>query len=81
MPRCLVCQKLYEGGRELTCSDECHQELVRQLIAQFGEFKKVVRQSTGIAFKLPTRDIIERGVKEKELDQYPIWEKENARPS
>lgn len=81
MPRCFVCQKLYKGGRELTCSDECHQKLVRQLISQFGEFKKVVRQSTGISYKVPTRDIIERGLKEKELDQYPIWEKENARPS
>jgi len=73
MPRCLICLKTYEVGRELTCSDGCHEELVRQLIASFGEFKKVVRQSTGVAYKVPTRDIIERGLKEEELDQYPLW--------
>ncbi|KKL78846.1 hypothetical protein LCGC14_2020730, partial [marine sediment metagenome] len=66
----------YEVGRELTCSDQCHEDLTRRLIARFGEFKKVVRQSTGVAYKVPTRDIIERGVREQDLDQYPIWDEE-----
>jgi len=57
----------------LTCSDDCHQELVRRLIAQFGEFKKVVRQSTGVAYRVPTIDIIEKGVREQDLDHYPQW--------
>ena len=78
MPSCLVCQQLYNGGRELTCSDECQEELVRRLIAEFGEFKKVVRASTGIAYKVPTRDIIEKGVREQDLDQYPLWEEKVA---
>lgn len=76
MPRCVICDKTYEQGREMTCSDECHEELTRRLIAEFGEFKKVVRQSTGIAYKVPTMDIIERSVKEEELDRYPLWEEE-----
>lgn len=74
MPRCVICLKVYSGGREMTCSDECHQELARRLVAEFGEFKKVVRKTTGVAYKVPTRDIIEHGIKEPELDRYPLWE-------
>jgi len=58
----------------MTCSDECHEELVRRMVARFGEFKKVVRMTTGVAYKVPTRDIIEPGVREQELDRYPLWE-------
>jgi len=58
----------------MTCSDECHEELVRRLVAGSGEFKKVIRLSTGVAYKVPTMDIIEKRVKEEELDRYPIWE-------
>jgi len=76
MPRCLICHQIYDGGRELTCSDQCHEELARRLVADFGEFKKVVRMSTGIAYKVPTRDIIEKGISEENLDQYPLWEEE-----
>lgn len=72
--KCFVCEKLYEGGREMTCSDACHEELVKILIAEFGEYKKVVRQSTGVAYKVPTRDIVESGLREEELDRYPKWE-------
>lgn len=74
MPKCVICDKFYYQGRETTCSDQCHQELIRRLVAEFGEFKKVVRMTTGEAFKVPTRDIIERGLKEEELDRYPLWE-------
>lgn len=74
MPRCIICGVFYEQGRQMTCSEDCHDRLVSCLIDQFGEFKKVVRQSTGVAYKVPTRDIIEFGLKEEELDQYPRWE-------
>jgi len=76
MPRCFVCNREYESGRELTCSDRCHQELAKRLLARFGEFKKVVRQSTGVAYKVPIRDIIEKGIREQDLDRYPIWNME-----
>lgn len=76
MARCVICQNLYEPGREMTCSDGCHEELISHLIAEFGEFKKVVSMSTGIAYRVPTRDIFDLGIKEQELDQYPIWEEE-----
>lgn len=74
MPRCIICGTFYEPGRETTCSEDCHDKLVACLIKQFGEFKKVVRQSTGVAYKVPTRDIIEFGISEPELDRYPRWE-------
>jgi len=74
MPICIVCQGFYEQGREMTCSDDCHQELVRRLMLQFGEFKKVIHAGTGIAYRVPTRDIIEKGLREEDLDRYPIWE-------
>jgi len=41
MPSCVVCQELYKQGRERTCSDKCHQELVRCLIAKYGEEGKL----------------------------------------
>jgi len=70
--KCFVCGKLYEEGREMACSDACHDELVSRLIAEFGEFKKVVDQTTGTAYRVPTRDIIERGIKWRDLDRYPL---------
>jgi len=76
MEICIICGKVYDQGREMTCSDTCHEELVQKFIDQFGEFKKVVRMTTGEAFKVPTRDIIEKGIREQELDQYPKWEVE-----
>jgi len=74
LAKCVICDQPYEPGREMTCGDECHEELARRLIMQFGEFKRVVRQSTGVAYKVPTRDIIENGLKEADLDRYPLWE-------
>jgi hypothetical protein len=71
---CVICGKFYTGGRGMTCSKPCHDELVDRLVAQFGEFRKVVRMRTGEAFKVPTRDIIEKGIREQYLDRYPRWE-------
>ena len=42
------------------------------MVAEFGEFRKVERMKTGEIFRVPIRDIIEKGVKERELDKY--WE-------
>ena len=74
MSICVICGKFYSEVRVLTCSQACHDKLVDDLVAQFGEFKKVVRMSTGEAFKVPTRDIILKGILEQDLDQYPRWE-------
>ena len=74
--KCFVCEKLYEGGREMTCSDACHEKLASRLIAEFGEFKKVVDQATGTAYRVPTREIIKKGIRWRDLDRYPLWEEE-----
>lgn len=76
MRKCFICGKLYEEGRETTCSDACHEKLVNCLIAEFGEFKKVMDVTTGIAYRVPTKDIIEKGLRWYDLNQYPRWEEE-----
>ncbi len=48
---------------------------IRKMIETFGEYKKVVNAKTGIAYKIPTRDILIKGIKGWELDKYPLWEK------
>ena len=53
--------------------DERHERLIQELIARFGEYKKVVRVRTGVAYKVPTRDILEKGIREQDLDWYPEW--------
>ena len=58
----------------MTCSNACHEEMVSRLTAEFGEFKKVVDQTTGTAYRVPTRDIIEKGIKWRYLSRYPKWE-------
>jgi hypothetical protein len=74
MQKCFICDKPCSVAGTITCSQGCHEELMNRLVAQWGEFKKVVRASTGVAYKVPTRDIIDHGIKEKDLDQYPLWE-------
>ncbi len=44
------------------------------MIERYGEFKKVVRATTGVVYKIPVKDIIEKGIKEQDLDKYPLWE-------
>lgn len=71
---CVVCGVTYLPGRDTTCCQECHDKLVNYMIWKHGEFKKVIRVTTGEAFKVPLRDILESGVREEELDKYPKWE-------
>ncbi len=58
--------------------DESRERLIQELIAGVGEFKKVVRMRTGVAYKVPARDIIEKGIREQDLDRYPLWEEKVA---
>jgi len=45
------------------------------IINDYGEFKKVTNHK-GIAYKVPTIVIIREGIKEEELDQFPLWSDE-----
>jgi len=74
---CFICQKIYSQGREITCSGWCHDKLISCIVAEFGEFKMVIRQATGIAYRVPTRDIIEFGLREVDLSQYPLWKEQD----
>jgi len=71
---CVICGKPYVNGRLLTCSEECHRKLVERLIREFGEYKKVVDAETGKVYKVPVRDIIEKGLRYRDLIKYPLWE-------
>lgn len=62
----------------MAASDERRERAIQKLIARFGEFKKVIRMRTGVAYKVPTRDILEKGIKEQDLDQYPLWEERSG---
>jgi len=78
--QCVVCGRWYvlgKGSRLLTCSEECHKKLIDKLVEEFGEFKKVVDVETGIAYKVPTRDILEHGLKYEDLKKYPVWKDED----
>ncbi len=44
----------------MAASNERRERAIQKLIARFGEFKKVVRMRTGVAYKVPTRDISRR---------------------
>ena len=74
MKICLICQKRYRQGREATCSDECHAELCRRIVDRHGEFRQVTCMSTGVSYRVPTMEILEKGIRGEELDRYPPWE-------
>jgi protein-arginine kinase activator protein McsA len=79
--RCVVCSAEYNGQFKfgLTCCQECHDRFLNYMVFRYGEFKRVIRQSTGEAFKVPVRDIIEHGIKEQDLDRYPKWEQADTK--
>ena len=58
---------------------ERRERAIQKLIARFGEFKKVVRARTGVAYKVPVRDILEKGIGEQDLYRYPLWEEGRKR--
>jgi len=72
---CFICERqlLYNRPYRATCSPECHEKMIEQLEQEFGTDKKVARTSTGEEFRVPLRDIVEKGIKERDLDQYPKW--------
>lgn len=51
-----------------------NQKKLKKLIAEFGEYKKIVDSVSGVTYKVPTKDIITKGLKQQGLDKYPIWE-------
>lgn len=62
----------------LTCSDECHEELVLRLELKFGTHKRVIDAETMKAHKVPIRDIIESGLRQQDLKHYPDFVQEES---
>ena len=87
---CPVCESGAEGkelvrviaramdGNKITCSEACHELLVACLEGRFGTHKRCVRMSTGEAFRVPVRTIIEVGIREGDLDKYPRWDEKEV---
>lgn len=69
---CVICDKHTITGK-MTCSDYCHEEFIKYSEDKFGKVKKVVDQTTGIAYNVPTRDLIEIGLIWQDLPKYPQW--------
>lgn len=44
----------------------------KNIIRDFGEFKKITDHK-GVSYKVPTIVIIREGIKEEELNQFPLW--------
>lgn len=75
MSDCCNADVLFMGN--ITCSPVCHEEFVIAAEKEFGMFKKVVDGTTKIAYKIPTRDIIEKGLTWADLPGYPVWEEKD----
>lgn len=74
---CIVCDMPITITGRMTCSEKCHEEFIEFGEKKFGKVKKVVDQTTGIAYEVPTRVIIESGLTWKDLTKYPIWKDED----
>lgn len=69
---CIMCSLPVTIGR-MTCSEKCHDEFIKFGEKKFGTTKKIVDMTTWIAYRVPTRVIIEKGLAWKDLTKYPVW--------
>jgi hypothetical protein len=75
--RSRCCHADLEVKTRITCSDKCHRLFVKSLVGQFGEYKRVVDQTTGKSYRVSTKDFIEKSLKWRDLSKkYPEWEEE-----
>ena len=69
----VCCNSDVEIHSKITCGNNCHEKFIIKMIQDHGLFKKVVDIESGIAYKIPTRLIIEEGLRQEELKNYPTW--------
>ncbi len=67
------CNADVDMHQKITCGDNCHEKFILEMIKEYGSFKKVIDQETKIAYKVPTRKIIEEGLQFEDLTNYPKW--------
>lgn len=75
---CIICSMPTAEGR-ITCSERCNEEFIKFGENKFGILKKVIDETTGMAYNVPTRDIIEKGLAWKYITNYPAWEEKEER--
>jgi len=66
------CNSDVNNNQSITCSVQCHKDLVDVMILEKGEFKMVTDIHTLKTHKVPLRDIIEKGINYFDLVNYPI---------
>ena len=69
---CLICQSIGPPG-QVICSEKCHEILIQSLEQEFGTHLKVVDLKTMKAYSVPLRDIIEGGLRRKNMKYFPEW--------
>lgn len=47
----------------------------KTIISEYGEFRKVTDHK-GVSYRVPVIVIIREGIKEEQLNQFPLWEDE-----
>lgn len=71
---CVICNTPVDIKGKITCSKKCHEEFIKFAEKEFGVTKNVTCNETGKTYQVPTRDIIEKGLKWEELTKYPLSE-------
>ncbi len=66
---CLICQSFCPPG-QVICSEKCHETLNQRLEQEFGTHMKVVDLKTMKAYCVPLRDIVEGGLRRKNLKYF-----------
>lgn len=69
----ICCNSDVNINNKITCSDFCHNQYILKKIDEDGLFKKVVDLSSGMSHKVPTRLLIEEGLRQENLKNYPLW--------
>ena len=74
LKQCVVCGSSIDSDiPRITCSVSCHEEFIELMEKELGKDKKVVDSETQIIYRVPLRDIIEKGIKQEDLHKYPVW--------
>lgn len=70
---CAACETPLVSGRsrQFTCDDVCHHVWIERLVKVYGETKRLTLASTGKTYLVPTRVILEQGIRAEDLTQYP----------
>jgi len=44
------------------------------MIEEFGEYKKITDETSGISYKVSTKQIIEEGITQDQLKDFSLWD-------